>query len=186
MIKPRWLVPCIGEGNIRAVEAVVHQARAAGATLVAVALSSNSLDHLSPPEDFLGCITQSATHAHVQVECHVIIVRKGTLSLKTLVNELSCRSIVLVTDAGQGVFLPTHEVQGALLGGCSPASLVLIRLSAAKNSVWLSRLRRHPVSRLCSWYIRREENERMQHTPTPKQECPEQRTSKQYQHEWLM
>ncbi len=183
MNQPRWLVPCTGEGNIRAVEAVVHQARVGGATVVAVALSSSSLDHLSPSEDFLECISWSATRAHVPVECHVIVARKGTLSLRMLVNELSCRSIVLVMDAGQGVFLQTHEVRDALLGGCSPASLVLIRLSAAKNGVWLSRLRRHLVSWLRSWHTRREENGRMQHAPTPEQECPEQRAREQYQHE---
>jgi len=180
MKEPRWLVPCTGEGNARAVEAVVQQAHVCGATVVAVSL----VFHSDQSENFLESVTRSATRAHVHVECHVIVARKGTLSLTTLVHELCCSSIVLVTDASQGVFLSTHEVRDALLGGY-PASLVLIRLSEAKGA-WLSSLVHSCLSWLHSWHTQREENGRMQNAPPVERECLEHAMTEQHQNGRLM
>jgi len=184
MKEPRWLVPCNIKGDVRAVEAIVQQACASGATVVAVSLFPVHMDQVNPPEDFLECITRCATRAHVQVECHVIVARKGTLSLRVLVHELSCSSMVLVTDARQGVFLSTDEVRDALLGG-SPASLVLIRLADVSQRVWLSRLGHQCLSWLRSWSTHKEENGQTQKVRLPEKECSEQRTVERSQHEQL-
>ncbi len=186
MKEPRWLVPCTAEGDVRAVEAVVQQAHVRGATVVAVSLFSNHLERLSPSADFLESVERVAARAHVRVECHIIIAVNVTpSSLKKLIYELHCRSIVLVTGTSNGVFLAKHEVRNLFLGGYS-ASLVLIRLSEAKHGVWLNCLGCHCVSWLRSWHTWREENGRKQNALHPEKECAEQRMTEQYQHERLM
>jgi hypothetical protein len=131
MEAPRWLLPFTFGVDMRAIDYAVSLAESAGATLVPVALVSTPskgarLEHIQQSKDFLETVQHKAARYQVPVERYEVFTQNMLQSIRTLVTELPCHSIILVTGGEQSRLMQDEEVKRLLVE--PPAPLVLIRL----------------------------------------------------------
>ena len=141
----RWLLPFTYGIDLHAIASVMSLAEAAGATLVTVALIGQPtrpgkrevrLEDIQQATDFLEAVNNQATRLGVPVERHEVVTCDVVQSLTTLIAELGCEAIVLVSRKGEEIFLEAHQFKQVL--EVPPAPLVLLRLPAraAPQSLW--------------------------------------------------
>ena len=144
----RWLLPFTSAVDMRALDAVVRLAESHGATLVAISLitvphESRSqrvrLEYIQQSKDFLEAVKYKAARQYVPLERYEVFTADVFRSLKLLVHEQNCSSIVLVSRGEKDSLLQRHELKHLL--DALPASLVLIRLPAHTQPAWLRHLR---------------------------------------------
>jgi hypothetical protein len=131
MKTPRWLLPFTSGVDMRAIEYAVSLAESAGVTLVPVSLVSSPpkgarLEHIQQSKDFLEAVQHKAARSQVSLERYEVFTTDALQSLTTLVHDLRCDGIVLVTSGGHTCLLQDKEVKHLLIA--PPAALVLIRL----------------------------------------------------------
>jgi Universal stress protein family len=140
----RWLLPFTSAVDMRALDAVVRLAESHGATLVAVSLitvphesrsQSVRLEYIQQSKDFLEAVQYKAARQHVPLERYEVFTADVFRSLKLLVHEQNCSSVVLVSRGEKDSLLRRHELKQLL--DALPASLVLIRLPAHTQPAWL-------------------------------------------------
>jgi hypothetical protein len=140
----RWLLPFTSAVDMRALDAVVCLAESHGAMLVAMSLitvphesrsRSVRLEYIQQSKDFLEAVKYKAARQHVLVERYEVFTADVVRSLKLLVHEQHCSSIVLVTRGEKDSLLQRHELRQLL--DAPPASLVLIRLPTHTQPAWL-------------------------------------------------
>lgn len=161
MESPRWLLPFTFGVDMRAIDYAVFLAGSAGATLVPVSLVSTPskgarLDHIQQSKDFLEAVQHKAARHRVPVERYEVFTQDVLQSIRTLVAEMPCNGIILVTGGEHSCLMQDEEVKRLLIE--PPASLVLIRLPANARPQSASRL----GTRFVSWLRRlREQQESM-------------------------
>ncbi len=158
MEAPRWLLPFTFGVDMRAIDYAVSLAGSANATLVPVSLVATPskgarLEHIQQSKDFLEAVQQKAARHQVPVERYEVFTCNALQSIRTLVSEMPCDGIILVTDGEHSCLMRDEEVKRLLIE--PPVSLVLIRLPAH------SRLQaRYGLgSRFLSWLCRLREQE---------------------------
>ena len=154
----RWLLPFTFGVDMRAIDYAVSLAGSAGATLVPVSLISTPskgarLEHIQQSKDFLEAVEQKAERHHVSIERYEVFTQNVLQSIRTLVSDIHCSGIILVTGGEHSHLLQDIEVKRLLVE--PPASLVLIRLPARTSSVPQS----HLGARLFSWLRRLREQQ---------------------------
>lgn len=161
MEAPRWLLPFTCGVDMRAIDYAVSLAGSAGATLIPVSLVSTStrgarLEHIQQSKDFLETVQHKATRHQVPVERYEVFTQDVLQSIRTLVSEMPCNGIILVTGGEHSHLMQDEEVKRLLIA--PPASLVLIRLPMHTRSEttpglrtrcfsWLRRLREQQESK---------------------------------------
>ncbi len=152
----RWLLPFTWGVDMDAIESAVHLAQSAGATLVAVSLVSvphkpssrgARLEHIQQSKDFLEAIKWEAARHAVPVERYEDFSADVLQSITSLIHELHCEGIILVTSGGKTLLLQDHEVKHLLIE--PPALLVLIRLSLPPEQTQKPHLGSHFL-----WWLR--------------------------------
>ena len=132
----RWLLPFTFGVDMRAIAYAVSLAESANATLVPVSLVSISskgarLEHIQQSKDFLEAVQQKAARQQVPVERYEVFTRNVLQSMRTLVSEMPCHGIILVTGGEHTCLMRDEEVKHLLIE--PPASLVLICLPARSS-----------------------------------------------------
>ncbi len=161
MEAPRWLLPFTCGVDMLAIEYAVSLAGSASATLVPVSLVSAPskgarLEHIQQSKDYLEAVQHKAARHGVPVERYEVFTQNVLQSIRTLVTEIRCDGIILVTGGEHSHLLQDIEVKHLLVE--PPASLVLIRLPARTSPPPQS----HLGARLFSWLRRlREQQEAM-------------------------
>jgi len=142
MKERRWLLPFTFGVNVRAIDLVIRLAKECDATLVAASLivvpdvlqgQGPRLEYIQQSKDFLEVVRWKALRYDVSIEPHEVWTADIHERIKRLVLDLHCDSVVVVTDGKEGVLLDTDEVANLLMGTI-PASLVLVRMPAPKQS----------------------------------------------------
>lgn len=128
----RWLMPFTHGVDMRAIDYAVRLAESAGATMVPVSLVSAPpkgarLEHIQQSKDFLEAVQNKAARFQVPVERYEVFTVDALQSITTLVHQIRCNGIILVTSRGHTCLLQDQEVKQLLIA--PPAALVLIRLS---------------------------------------------------------
>jgi hypothetical protein len=156
MSTPRWLLPFTYGIDLHAIASVMSLAEAAGATLVTVALIGQPtrpgkreirLEDIQQATDFLEAVNNQTTRLGVPVEGHEVVTCDVVQSLTTLIAELGCEAIVLVSRKGEEIFLEAHQlVQRFMTVDNSDVSPN--RLRALKTRLILASQRAHhaPIS----------------------------------------
>ena len=135
MKEQRWLLPFTHGVSMQAIDYAVSLAKNAGARLVAVSLvsvpqegrsSGARLEHIQESKDFLEAVKWKATRYEVPIERYEVFTGNVLQSIRLLVDNQDCDSIILVTSEKKGVLLEANEVKRLL--EAPPASLLLIRL----------------------------------------------------------
>jgi len=158
MEAPRWLLPFMFGVDMRAIDYAVSLSGSAGATLVPVSLVSTPtkgarLEHIQQSKDFLEAVQHKAARYRVPVERYEVFTQNVLQSIRTLVSEMHCDGIILVTGGEHPCLMQHEEVKRLLIA--PPVSLVLIRLPAQTRSGPQS----HLVSRFFSWLRRLREQQ---------------------------
>src|ERR1051326_1463524 len=137
MKEQRWLLPFTHGVNMQAIDFAVSLAQNAGSRLLAVSLVSIPQESRSPgarlgplhqPKDFLEAVRWKAARYEVPIERYELFTGDVLQSIRLLVDNQHCDSIILVTSEKKGVLLEANEVKRLL--ETPPVSLVLIRLPA--------------------------------------------------------
>lgn len=164
----RWLLPFTCGVDVRAIDLVLRLAKDCEATLVPASLIAvpemlqergPRLESIQQSKDFLEVVRWKAARYGVSVEPHEVWTASIHERIKRLALDLHCSSIVVVTSGKEGVLLDTHEVANFLIGTI-PASLVLVRMPAPKQSA-IARLN----TRFFAW-IRKFRGQRSAVVPT--------------------
>ena len=150
MKTPRWLLPFTFGVDMRAIDYAVSLAQSAGDTLVPISLISTPakgarLEHIQQSKDFLEAVQHKAERYQVVVERYEVFTQNVLQSMRTLVCELPCNGIILVTNGAHTHLLRDEEVKQLLIE--PPAALVLIRLPTHTISGSPS----HLGSKVLSW-----------------------------------
>jgi hypothetical protein len=129
----RWLLPFTFGVDMCAIEYAVRLAESAGATLIPVSLvraplKGARLEHIQQSKDFLEAVQHQAARYQVQLERYEVFTVDVLQSITTLVHDMRCDGIVLVTSGEHTRLLQDEEVKHLLIQ--PPAALVLIRLTA--------------------------------------------------------
>jgi nucleotide-binding universal stress UspA family protein len=150
----RWLLPFTWGVDMQALDSVLGLAESSEATLVAVSLvavpdKSRSrgarLEHIQQSKDFLEAVKWKAARLGVPVERYEVFTPDVMASIATLVHDLDCDSMILVSRGKRDVLLRAHELKRLLTE--PPASFVLLRLPTPPE--------RPPVfARFLSWLRR--------------------------------
>jgi hypothetical protein len=154
MRTPRWLLPFTFGVDMRAIDYAVSLAESSGATLVPVSLVSAPsrgarLEHIQQSKDFLEAVQQKAERHLVAVERYEVFTSDVLQSLRTLVSDIRCDGIILVTNGEHTCLMQDDEVKRLLIE--PPASLVLIRLPTRTGPVSQSHLGTRFLSWLRGW-----------------------------------
>jgi Universal stress protein family len=147
----RWLLPFTHGVDMRAIDYAVRQAESTGATLIPVSLISAPpkgapLEHIQQSQDFLEAVQHKAERYEVPVERYEVFTVDVQQSLTTLVRDMRCDGIVLVTGGEHTHLLQDEEVKHLLTA--PPTALVLIRLPAPEAMMPVASVR----ARLFSWW----------------------------------
>jgi hypothetical protein len=150
MKTPRWLLPFTFGVDMRAIDYAVSLAESAGATLVPVSLVSAPsrgarLEYIQQSKDFLEAVQQKAERHQVPLERYEVFTQNVLQSIRTLVSEMPCDGIILVTSGEQTCLMQSEEVKRLLIE--PPAALVLIRLPTHTRSL----SEPHLGTRFLSW-----------------------------------
>ncbi len=148
--KPRWLLPFTHGVDMQAIDSVVSLAESAGTMLVALSLVSvprdrgqgARLEHIQQSKDFLEAVKWKAARRQTLVEYHEIFTRDVLGSIATLVHDLSCDSIILVSNGKYDALLHAHELKHLLIE--PPGPFILLRLPIPPE-------RPHLGARFLSW-----------------------------------
>ena len=151
----RWLLPFTFGVDMRAINYAVSLAGSANATLVPVSLIATPpkgarLEHIQQSKDFLEAVQLKAERHGVPVEHYEVFTQNVLQSIRTLVSDIHCAGIILVTGGEHSHLMQDIEMKHLLVE--PPASLVLIRLPTRTSAVpqphlgarfisWLRRLR---------------------------------------------
>jgi len=132
----RWLLPFTFGVDMQAIDSVVQLAEHGEVTLVAASLIAApqeprsrgvQLEHIQQSKDFLEVVKWKAARYGVPVELHEVYTVDAMQSIMTLIHELRCDGIVLVSRKDDEVLLYASQLKCLLES--PPAKLVLIRLS---------------------------------------------------------
>lgn len=132
----RWLLPFTHGVDMRAIDCAVRLAESAGAILIPVSFVSVStetkkqgarLEHIQQSNDFLEAVQYKAELYHVPVERYEVYTADVLQSITTIVHEMHCDGMLLVTGGEQAWLLRSDEVKRLLTG--PPTTLVLVRLA---------------------------------------------------------
>ncbi len=162
MKTPRWLLPFTFGVDMRAIDCAVCLAESAGATLVPVSLISapsrgTRLEHIQQSKDFLAAVQNKADVYQVPLERYEVFTVDVLQSLTTLVHDMRCDGIVLVTSGEHTCLMQAEEVKCLLIK--PPAALVLIRLPVHTRFAPTS----HLGIRFLSWLRRLREQQETTH-----------------------
>ena len=150
----RWLLPFTWGVDMQALDSVIGLAESSEAMLVALSLvtvphtprtPSPRLEHIQQSIDFLEAVKWKAARLRVPVERYEVITPDVIASIATLVHDLNCDSMILVSSGKCDVLLRAHELKRLLTE--PPASVVLLRLPTpperlplfARFPAWLRR-----------------------------------------------
>jgi hypothetical protein len=131
----RWLLPFTWGVDMQAIDYAIRLAENGGATLVAVSLVTGPdklqmrgarLEHIQQSKDFLEAVKWKAARLQVPLECYEVFTPNVLGSIKTLVYDLHCDSMILVSRGKQDALLRVHELKRLLIE--PPAPLMLLRL----------------------------------------------------------
>ena len=147
----RWLLPFTYGVDMQAIDAAISLADSAGTMLVALSLVSvpeahrsreARLEDIQQSKDFLEAVKWKAARHQVAVEDHEVFTGDVLGSIATLVHELSCDSMILVSNGKYDMLLHAHELKHLLIE--PPGSYILLRLPMPKE-------RPHLGARFLSW-----------------------------------
>jgi hypothetical protein len=147
----RWLLPFTCGVDMQALDAVVSLAESAGTMLVALSLVSvpearrsqgARLEDIQQSKDFLEAVKWKASRRQVLVEDHEVFTGNVFESIATLMHDLSCDSMILVSNGKYDALLHGYELKGLLTQ--PPGSFILLRLPAPPE-------RSHLGARFLSW-----------------------------------
>ncbi|MBV9688172.1 MAG: universal stress protein [Ktedonobacteraceae bacterium] len=150
----RWLLPFTCGVDMQAIDAVVRLAEEGDATLVAVSLVSTQdpsgskgvrLEHLQQSKDFLEAVKWKALRLGVPLEEREVYTVDVMQSMTTLVQELCCDALVLVSRSEREVLLRRSQLKR--LFECPPTRLLMLRLAAQVEHVPAG----HPGTRILTW-----------------------------------
>ncbi len=147
----RWLLPFTQGVDMQAIDSVVSLAESGGVMLVALSLISvpeahrsrgARLEDIQQSKDFLEAVKWKASRRQVPVEYHEVFTGDVLGSITTLMHDLGCDSIILVSSWKHEALLQTHELKHLLTE--LPASFILLRLPTPPE-------RPHLGARFLSW-----------------------------------
>src|SRR5260370_18850913 len=149
----RWLLPFTYGVDMQAIDSVVSLAESAGTMMVALSLvfvpkdrgsRGARLEHIQQSKDFLEAVKWKAARRQTLVEYHEVFTGDVFESIATLVHDLSCDSMILVSNGKYDALLHGYELKHLLIE--PPGSFILLRLPTPE--------RLHLGARLLSWLRR--------------------------------
>ena len=161
MKTPRWLLPFTFGVDMCAIDYTVRLAESAGATLVPVSFVSAPpeggarLEHIQQSKDFLEAVQNKADVYRVPLERYEVFTADVLQSMRTLVHEMRCDGIILVTSGERTCLMQTEEMKRLLIK--PPAALVVIRLP--EHTGMRFPLAARARTGFFSWLRRREEQQ---------------------------
>jgi len=147
----RWLLPFTHGVDMQAIDAVVSLAESAGTMLVALSLVSvpeaprsrgARLEDIQQSKDFLEAVKWKASRRQVLVEDHEVFTGDALGSIATLMQDLGCDSMILVSNGKYDMLLHAHELKHLLVE--PPDSFILLRLPMPEE-------RPHLGARFLTW-----------------------------------
>jgi hypothetical protein len=147
----RWLLPFTYGVDMQAIDSVVSLAESAGTMLVALSLVSvpearrsrgARLEDIQQSKDFLEAVKWKAARRQTLVEYHEVFTGDVLGSIATLVHDLSCDSMILVSNGKYDALLHGYELKHLLIE--PPGPFILLRLPAPPE-------RPHLGARFLSW-----------------------------------
>ena len=136
---------------MQAIDAVVSLAESAGTMLVALSLVTvpearrsrgARLEDIQQSKDFLEAVKWKASRHQVQVEDHEVFTEDVLGSIATLMHDLGCDNMILVSNGKYDMLLHAHELKHLLIE--PPGSFILLRLPPPPE-------RPHLGARFLSW-----------------------------------
>jgi hypothetical protein len=131
----RWLLPFTHGVDMQAIDSVVSLAESAGTMLVALSLVSvpearrsrgARLEDIQQSKDFLEAVKWKAARRRTLVEYHEVFTGDVLGSIATLMYDLSCDSMILMSNGKYDMLLHAHELKHLLIE--PPGSFILLRL----------------------------------------------------------
>jgi len=147
----RWLIPFTYGVDMQAIDAVVSLAESAGTMLVALSLvlvpearrsRGARLEDIQQSKDFLEAIKWKAARRQTLVEYHEVFTGDVLGSIATLMHDLGCDNMILVSNGKYDMLLHAHELKHLLIE--PPGSFILLRLPTPPE-------RPHLGARFLSW-----------------------------------
>ncbi len=147
----RWLLPFTYGVDMQAIDSVVSLAESAGTMLVALSLvfvpkdrgsRGARLEHIQQSKDFLEVVKWKAARRQTLVEYHEVFIGDVFESIAALVHDLSCDSMILVSNGKYDALLHGYELKHLLIE--PPGSFILLRLPTPPE-------RSHLGARFLSW-----------------------------------
>ncbi len=151
----RWLLPFTHGVDMQAIDSVVSLAESAGTMLVALSLVSvpearrsrgARLEDIQQSKDFLEAVKWKVSRRQILVEYHEVFTEDAFESIATLVHDLSCDNMILVSNGKYDALLHGYELKHMLVE--PPGSFILLRLPTPPE-------RSHLGARFLSWLRQR-------------------------------
>ncbi len=120
MQENRFLLPFTQGVDSKALHTVLQFSKATNASIVALALLPLSaqqrpeevrLEHIQQARDFLELLTSQATMHNVSIEHHECFTHDVPVSIRNMVDQLHCRTILLCYEEEKVHFLRTCETE---------------------------------------------------------------------------
>jgi hypothetical protein len=146
----RWLLPFTHRVDMQAIDSVVSLAESAGTMLVALSLVTvpearrsrgARLEDIQQSKDFLEAVKWKVSRRQILIEYHEVFTGDVLGSIATLVHDLSCDSMILVSNGKYDALLHGYELKHLLIE--PPGSFILLRLPTPE--------RPHLGARFLSW-----------------------------------
>jgi hypothetical protein len=150
----RWLLPFTHGVDMQAIDSVISLVESAGTMLVALSLVTvpearrsrgARLEHIQQSKDFLEAVKWKAARRQILVEYHEVFTGDVLGSIATLMHDLNCDSMILVSYGKYDMLLHAHELKHLLIE--PPGSFILLRLPTPERS--------HLGARFLSWLRQR-------------------------------
>src|SRR5260221_5936810 len=134
----RWLLPFTHGVDMQAIDSVVSLAESAGTMLVALSLVSvpearrsrgARLEDIQQSKDFLEAVKWKVSRRQILAEYHEAFTGDVFERIATLVHDLSCDSMILVSNGKYDALLHGYELKHLLIE--PPGSFILLRLPAS-------------------------------------------------------
>ena len=151
----RWLLPFTHGVDMQALDSVVSLVESAGTMLVALSLVSvpearrsrgARLEDIQQSQDFLEAVKWKASRRQILVEYHEVFTGDVFESIAMLVHDLSCDSMILVSNGKYDALLHGYELKHLLIE--PPGSFILLRPPTPPE-------RSHLGARVVSWLRQR-------------------------------
>jgi hypothetical protein len=139
----RWLLPFSWGVDMQAIDAIVRLAASEEATLIALSLLPGAArrptrkiraEHLQQSQDFLEAVRWKSLRHGVHGEAYELATEDVQGSIATLVHELACDRIILVSRGKGETLLHTQEVKALLRE--QPAPLMLLYFPERPGRTW--------------------------------------------------